>query len=53
MMNYLLKPFKNLGRTLKPQFASEFTQQVKDLVVHRLVKMTESDFKLISKELVE
>ena len=28
MLNYLLKPFKNLNRTLTPEFASQFSQKV-------------------------
>jgi len=52
LISLLVSPFKTCNNVFSPTFASQFTKQVKEILLYRLTNMTEKELKEIDKESV-
>lgn len=52
MISQMTSPFRNCNTIFAPTFATQFVNSVRDVVVNRLMNMTEKELKEIDKESV-
>jgi uncharacterized BrkB/YihY/UPF0761 family membrane protein len=50
MISNLITPMRNLGAVLTPEFKNAICKQIKDLIVARLMTMTEKNLKDTDKD---
>lgn len=52
MISYLILPLRNLGSVLTKNFKESLCMTIKELIVDRLMKMSEKDLKDVDKDAI-